>query len=159
MQCIPAASFRLLCCPGCCCLQVACGSRHTAVLTASGRVFCWGLNKHGQCCTAAAAEASRDTAAAAEAARTAMAASQDSSQDALFDVQRIAAPRAVVLPKAISMASSVETQTRLRVSQGKHIATEGEPPSPHSARKLVECAKAVALRAGRWHTIIELNCG
>lgn len=30
-------------------LQVACGSRHTAVLTAAGSVFAWGWNKYSQC--------------------------------------------------------------------------------------------------------------
>lgn len=30
-------------------VEVACGSRHTVGLTASGRAFAWGWDKHGQC--------------------------------------------------------------------------------------------------------------
>ncbi|KXJ09918.1 secretion-regulating guanine nucleotide exchange factor isoform X2 [Exaiptasia diaphana] len=31
------------------CIQVIAGSQHSAVLTESGQVFCWGSNQHGQC--------------------------------------------------------------------------------------------------------------
>ena len=34
--------------------QVACGGRHTCALTASGCVYAWGSNLHGQCGPAAA---------------------------------------------------------------------------------------------------------
>lgn len=30
-------------------INVACGSFHTAALTASGEVYCWGDNANGQC--------------------------------------------------------------------------------------------------------------
>ncbi|XP_073240509.1 secretion-regulating guanine nucleotide exchange factor-like isoform X2 [Porites lutea] len=37
--------------PDCCqkFVQVVAGSHHSAALTASGQVFCWGSNQHGQC--------------------------------------------------------------------------------------------------------------
>lgn len=31
--------------------QVACGRHHSAVVTTTGQVFCWGLSKDGQCGT------------------------------------------------------------------------------------------------------------
>ena len=30
-------------------VQVVAGSHHSGALTASGKVFCWGSNQHGQC--------------------------------------------------------------------------------------------------------------
>jgi hypothetical protein len=120
------------------------------VLTAFGRVYSWGLNKHGQCCTGAAAEAGTGTAAAAAAA-AGLATPCALSKTNTFEVERITRPKAVLLPQTISVFCVQQ--------HGEHEAAEGTQTGPYSARKLVKYGKAVAVRAGRWHTTIELECG
>jgi hypothetical protein len=130
---------------GNCCMQVSCGSRHTVALTATGRVFAWGLNKHGQCCTAAGTGvAKRAAAEAAAAATTASALTWDTS----FEVQTITAPRPVDLRNTVICP--------FFHPQGSVAAMEGSELAGHrDARKLAECGKVIAVRAGRWHTMVE----
>lgn len=152
--CLPSCCY-------CCCytLQVACGSRHSVALAASGRVFSWGFNKYSQCCTVVLPHC-RETTESLQYAGNEASSSSSGVRNRPQPQDDVPAPHMVLLPESVWLAEQVVSQSGQPVGPnavGVHHTKQHTADAEEDEDCKLQIMQAVGVQAGGWHTLIEVQ--